>query len=216
MKFKQLCILATISMLTLTGCQSNKGENYEQKVSDLKAEINTLKEEITSLKNTEEEVTSSTDNEGSNKQYPQEEENSIIDIPEKNPNYTTNEFYFEDEYIRIGDQSYTLDQVKAINNEKENKETFNIYDHDKEEKLIKSKTTVELGKDLNLEAKLSILCDTLEKEMGDIEIMVSSTKDDKVATIIAIEKYPVWGSVMPNLRYERSFFVKSGVPVRAI
>lgn len=96
----------------------------------------------------------------------------------------------------------------AINNEQENKETFNIYDHDDEDengeyKLIKSKIIVELGKDLNLESKLSILCYTLEKEMGDIEIMVSSTKDDKVATIIAIEKYPVWGSIMPNLRYER-------------
>ena len=50
MKFKKLCVLATITMITLTGCQNNKSKTYEQHISDLKAEMATLKKEMTTLK----------------------------------------------------------------------------------------------------------------------------------------------------------------------
>lgn len=208
MKFKQLCIMATISMITLTGCQDNKSKDYEKEVSELKARIESLQEIITNLKSSEQEVSNSTEEDDLTDDGELEEENSIIDRHE-NPNYTTNIYYFEeDEYIIKGEQKYTLEELMKMNNEQVNKEVFNIYDHEYEDedskyKLIKSEKTVELGRDLDLEVKLNLLCDALEKEMGDIEIMVSSVKDDKVATVIAVEKYPAWGSITPILRSER-------------
>lgn len=190
MKFKQLCILATISMLTLTGCSEKSSD-----VANLNKEIDQLKEEITVLQKTINEKETTVEPESN-----EDSTNSNTDVTTReNENYTANQVIFEDIL-----NSSAIKAAIEKNSQQSKKEIFNIYGHeddsDVENYKFKVSNTIEIGVDLELEEKANILCKALKEEMKDIEIIVDSTIDNKVATIIAVEKYPQWGSITPGLR----------------
>lgn len=176
MKLKKLCTLCIVTMLILTGCKAGN-EEVTKDNSEVKATGETIKEEVTDdSKSTQ---------------------TKISEKPKVNPNYSNNEIYFD-----MYKDSINLDEINSKDISNGEKDTFYIYQPDSingTDEVFKIEKKL-ISKELSVEEKLIILCDYLENKLGDIKINIQSNTDDKFAVVMAIEKYPRYGSMEPIAR----------------